>query len=119
MNEMIREYELVSDSGMKLKFLNYAGAVTSLKVLKSNTEHEVIVGPGKPENFLLDKSSFGALVGRFANRIKDGQFRLDGNDYQLEKTIKGITCTVDLRVYINLIWTLKFFHQAMHDFLMF
>lgn len=81
----LKEFELQSPSGLKLRFLNYAGAVTSLKV----EDNEVIKGLGSIDNHLLDQASFGALVGRYANRIKEGKFTLDGQIFQLEQNNKG------------------------------
>lgn len=74
---------------MKLKFLNYAGAVTSLSVPTKNGPKDAVVSLGEKENYLKDTASFGALVGRFANRIKDGKFELDGEIHQVDTNDRG------------------------------
>ncbi len=65
---------------------NYGGALTSLKVPDRNgLLEEVVLGFDKLEDYVNQSSYLGVLVGRYANRIADGRFSLDGKSYDLKK----------------------------------
>ena len=64
--------------------MTYGGVITSLKVPdRSGQPGEVVLGHSGVEQYLRNPSYFGAIVGRYANRIANGRFVLDGNEYQL------------------------------------
>jgi len=81
----IRAYTLENDNGLRATFLNYGGILVELEVPdKIGMPTDVTLGLDAIEDY-VDKNDpyFGALVGRFANRIAHGTFTLDGKAYQL------------------------------------
>jgi len=85
-NKQIHLYTLKNKDGAMASITNFGGRVVSLMV-KGNTGQlvDVVLGhdslkayQGKKENF------FGALIGRYGNRIAKGKFTLEGKTYQLE-----------------------------------
>ena len=79
-------YILKNHKGMEAVITNYGGRLVSLIVPDKNgrptdviTGHDSIQGYQKPND-----NSFGALIGRYGNRIAKGKFSLDGNNYQLD-----------------------------------
>jgi aldose 1-epimerase len=77
-------YTLTNKSGVKVKIINYGAAVVSLSVPdKSGKFSDVVLGYDSIEGYENDKSYFGAIVGRYGNRIAKGRFKLDGTEYQL------------------------------------
>jgi aldose 1-epimerase (EC 5.1.3.3) len=75
---------------MTIKVTNFAASLTSVSVpdKKGNFE-QVVLGFDSLESYLGKHPKFGATVGRFANRIKHGEFCLDNQIFQLEKNSKG------------------------------
>lgn len=76
--------KLVNSRNTELVILNFGATIFSLKINGIN----VIVGPAKPETYLSDiyhtrGKFFGASVGRYAGRISQGGFELDGLKYPL------------------------------------
>lgn len=81
--------ELRNDKGTYVKIFNYGTIINKFIVKNSKGEEQDIVlgfdtfedylGP----DYLANYPYFGAIIGRYANRIKDGKFSLDGTDYQL------------------------------------
>ncbi len=80
----VEMYTLVNASGMEVCFLNLGGIVVAVKVHdRAGALADVSPGYDSLEAYLEDDSYFGALIGRYANRIAGGRFELDGTTYQL------------------------------------
>ena len=78
------EYTLTNANGMKAKIINYGATVVSLEVPDRNGKFsDVVLGYNNIEGYVADKSYFGAIIGRYGNRIGKGKFKLDGKEYQL------------------------------------
>ena len=79
-------FTLVNSSGMEVQITNYGGIIKSIKVADKNGEFgNVVLGFENLEGYTGWHPYFGALVGRYANRIANGQFTLDGETYTLAK----------------------------------
>ena len=82
----VEVYTLASRGGARLRAMTYGGTVLSLHVSDAEGRlADVVLGYDAPADYLDDPSCFGALVGRFANRIRAGRFRLDGRTVQLDR----------------------------------
>lgn len=72
-------YTLRNSSGMEATIMTYGGIVTSLKVPdKDGKFGDVVLGYDNLGGYLTNSPYFGAIVGRYGNRIANGQFILDG-----------------------------------------
>lgn len=77
-------YTLRNSHGMEARIMTYGGIVESLKVPdKSGNFGDVVLGYGTIDGYLTNSPFFGALIGRYANRIALGKFTLDGQEYTL------------------------------------
>src|SRR3989339_1839380 len=77
-------YTLTNKNGMKVKIINYGATVVSLTAPDRNGKFEdVVLGYDNIEGYEADQSYFGAIVGRYGNRIGKGKFKLGGKEYQL------------------------------------
>ena len=75
-------YTLSNGSGVEASITNYGGIVTSLKMPDIHREFaDVVLGFETLEEYRANSLYFGCLVGRYANRIAGGRFRLDGREY--------------------------------------
>ncbi|OYX83663.1 MAG: galactose-1-epimerase [Flavobacteriales bacterium 32-34-25] len=82
--EKIDSYKLKNQKGMEVDIMTYGGIITSLKVPnKAGVSEEVVIGFNNFEQYTKDNPYFGALIGRYGNRIAKGKFTLDGKEYQL------------------------------------
>lgn len=80
----IELFTLTNASGMEVKVTNYGGIITSLKVPDRNGElDDVTLGYDNIDGYLKSSPYFGALIGRYGNRIGKAQFTLDGKTYKL------------------------------------
>ena len=77
-------YTLTNRRGVEAKIITYGGAVVSLKVPDRNGKLEdVVLGYDHLDDYLKGTSYFGALIGRYGNRIGNGRFTLNGIEYKL------------------------------------
>ena len=82
----IEVYTLTNGSGIELHAITYGGIITSLKV-PDRTGHvaDIVLGFDSPAGYLKQPPPpfFGAIIGRYGNRIAKGKFALDGKSYTL------------------------------------
>ena len=77
-------YTLTNRNGVEAKIMTYGGIVVSLKVPdKQGKLSDIVLGYDNLEGYLQDTSYFGALIGRYGNRIAKGRFKLNGTEYKL------------------------------------
>ena len=83
--QAVNLYTLSNSSGMQVSIINYGGRVVSIIVPDRNGKMgDVALGFDNFAGYLGDNPFFGALVGRYANRIGNAKFTLDGKEYKLE-----------------------------------
>lgn len=79
-------YTLTNDTGVEARIMTYGGIVVSLKVPDRHGDlGDVVLGYDTLEGYLRDNPYFGALIGRYGNRIAKGRFTLDGKVYRLAR----------------------------------
>lgn len=77
-------YTLTNANGLEAKITNYGGIVVSLKVLDRNGKlGDVVLGYDNLKGYVENNPYFGAIVGRYGNRIGAAKFSLDGVEYTL------------------------------------
>jgi aldose 1-epimerase len=77
-------YTLRNASGMTARIMTYGGIVQSLLVPDRNGNFgDVVLGYDTLDGYLTNSPYFGALIGRYGNRIAKGHFTLDGVTYTL------------------------------------
>jgi aldose 1-epimerase len=84
-NEKIQEFTLKNNNGMTVNITNFGATITSINVPDKKGHYDnVVLGFKNPEDYKTKgHHHFGGVIGRFANRIKEGKFSLDGKDYTL------------------------------------
>jgi aldose 1-epimerase len=87
------EIYTITSGTTEVRIMTYGARVVSLKVPdKDGKVGDVVLGFNKVEDYEADKSAyFGAVVGRYGNRIAKGKFSLDGHDYQITLNNNGNT----------------------------
>ncbi|MGW0971029.1 aldose epimerase family protein [Streptomyces sp. NPDC002516] len=74
----------LENGGTRLKVLSYGGIVQSLEIPDRHGRYRnVALGFGDLDSYVTSSPYFGALIGRYGNRIGKGRFTLDGTDHQL------------------------------------
>jgi aldose 1-epimerase len=77
-------YTLTNGNGMTVNITNYGGIITKLTAPDKKGEWtDVVLGFDSLQPYLAENPFFGALVGRYGNRIAKGKFTLEGKEYSL------------------------------------
>lgn len=87
------EYTIKAEN-ITAKLIPFGARLTSLLVPdRSGQPQDIVVGYDSPKEYLYDsehnRTFFGAVVGRYANRIMNGTFSIDGNTYHIPENDKG------------------------------
>ena len=86
-------YTLSNNSGSHVKISNYGGIITDIVIPDKNGNHEnIVLGFDKVEDYqspayLSAMPYFGAIIGRYANRINKGNFTIDGEKFQVPQNL--------------------------------
>lgn len=106
--ESIDLYTLTNKNGVEAAITNYGGAVVSLKVPDRNGALEdIVLGYDSVDGYVSNKSYFGALIGRYGNRIGHAQFSLDGKTYTLAKNNGENSLHGGVKGFNKVVWTAK------------
>ena len=85
----VYEVTIRSKAGAEAKILNWGAVLRDLIVPSRSGPQRVVLGLNTLEDYISHSPHFGALAGRFANRIRDGHFEIDGAPYQLDRNFLG------------------------------
>ena len=79
-------YTLTNSHGLEVRAMTYGGIIVSIRVPDKNGKlGDIVLGHDTLDGYLVNPPYFGVIVGRYANRIANATFTLDGVKYTLAK----------------------------------
>ncbi len=107
--DSVYAYTLKNRSGMKVVISNYGGTILELWTTDKNGKTgNVVLGYDSLPGYLQKTNPyFGALIGRYANRIHLGKFTIDNKTYSLALNDHGNTLHGGIRGFDKVIWTVN------------
>ena len=104
--ETISLYTLRNEKGLETTISNYGGRVVTLKVPdRAGKFEDIVLGYDSLAPYTQPNPFFGTLVGRYANRIADGQFTLNGKKYTLAKNNGPNSLHGGIKGFDKMAWT--------------
>lgn len=104
----VTAYTLDSGNGMRLTALDLGGVVRALEVPdRHGRAGNVVLGLARLADHVGAQRNFGALVGRFANRIAGASFVLDGQTWRLDANESGNTLHGGANGFASRFWTVQ------------
>jgi aldose 1-epimerase len=101
-------YTIRNSKGMRCDVTNFGAKIIRLFVADRNGNFEdVVLGFDTLEEIIEKEEYYGAVCGRFANRIKDGKFRIDGNEYKLAINNGTNALHGGIEGFNSLVWDVK------------
>jgi aldose 1-epimerase len=99
-------FTLSNDNGVGVKISNYGGIVVSAMTPDRNGEFgDIVLGFDTLEEYIQQNPYFGCIVGRCANRIAQGKFRLNGVEYKLAQNNGQNHLHGGIRGFDKVVWT--------------
>ena len=93
--ENVELFTFSNAQGLEARIISYGGIAISLRVPdRDGRLDDIALGYDNLDGYLKSTPYFGAIIGRYGNRIAKGRFTLDGKTYQLQPTMRPITSTV-------------------------
>lgn len=103
--EKVTQYTLTNAKGSSVSIITYGGIVTSLKVPDRNGRlADVVLGFKTLSDYEKKSPYFGCLVGRYGNRIANGEFTLDGHTHHLAVNNNGQSLHGGLKGFDKVVW---------------
>ena len=101
-------FTLRNKKGVEAAICNYGGLVISLKVPnRAGRFGDVVLGYDKLADYIKDTPYFGAMIGRYGNRIAKGKFTLDGKEYTLAVNNGPNALHGGLKGFDKVVWEAK------------
>ena len=101
----IDSVDLTSRSGIRVRIITLGARIQSLYTPdRRGKMADIVLGFASPQQYFADGNYFGATVGRFANRIGKGRFKLDGHTYQLSVNDHGNSLHGGTRGFDKRVW---------------
>ncbi len=108
--DAVELYTLTNGKGMEATIMTYGGIVTSLRVPdRTGKLDDVVLGFDTIDGYLGDPPApyFGALIGRYGNRIAKGRFTLSGTEYKLAQNNGVNALHGGLQGFDKVVWKAK------------
>lgn len=100
--EAVDLYLLKNKNNVEIGIINYGAHVVSLKVPdRQGKLADVVLGYDNLAGYEADKSHFGRIIGRYANRIAFGKFTLNGREYTPDRNNGQTICTAEIRPWLR------------------
>ena len=121
----VQVFTLKNKNGMEMRVMDYGATVLSLTAPdKDGNFADVVLGCDTLDGYLKGVPYFGAVVGRYGNRIANGKFTVDGKEYTLPLNDKngGIECSLHggLKGFDKVMWdVVKVGHAEHSEFIVF
>jgi aldose 1-epimerase len=98
-------YTMVNANGMEVHASNYGGIITALLVPDGTGKTtDVVLGLKSFDDYVKNPPYFGAIIGRYGNRIAKGQFKIDDQTYKLPKNDGPNTLHGGVKGFDKVVW---------------
>jgi aldose 1-epimerase len=104
----VKSYTLKNKNGVELKVINYGGIITHLRTPDKNGNFEdIVLGHDSLDGYLKGSPYFGAIVGRYGNRIANGKFKIDGTEYSVAQNNNGQHLHGGVKGFDKVFWDIE------------
>jgi len=103
---VVEKYVMKNQKGMQVSVLTYGGIITSWTASdKNNNYRDIVLGFNTLAEYEASNPYFGAIIGRYGNRIAKGKFHLDGKEYILETNDNANHLHGGMKGFDKVVWS--------------
>lgn len=126
-NDKVFLYTFITENGLEISITNYGAIITAINLLQEDGSIRLAYGFDNLDPYLKSEIYAGAIVGRYANRIAEAKFRINGNLHNISKNdgnnhLHGGTAGFNRKIWdtllfeqVNGICTLKFYLRSLNN----
>ncbi|HYC31581.1 MAG TPA: hypothetical protein VEB59_04785, partial [Gemmatimonadales bacterium] len=108
----VEMYTLTNARGMQVRAITYGAIIQAIRVPdRSGRTADVVLGHDSLQGYLAASPYFGAVVGRYANRIARGRFTLEGRTYRLAVNNGPNHLHGGMKGYDKVVWRTRSFQR--------
>jgi aldose 1-epimerase len=109
----VERITLTNANGMEVQAMTYGGIILSLRVPdRTGVLGDVVLGYDSLAHYLAVNPYFGAIIGRYGNRIARGQFSLNGHTYTLARNNGPNALHGGVKGFDKVVWAAETFQQS-------
>ena len=109
----VESFTLTNGAGIEIRVITYGAILVSIRTPdRDGRVADIVLGFDDLEGYLTRSRYFGAVVGRYGNRIASGRFTLDGRTYQLATNNGPHHLHGGIRGFDKVLWTGEAFERA-------
>jgi aldose 1-epimerase len=98
----------LADGKVEARITNYGGIIVSLRTPDRDGKlDDIVLGYDSLDKYIAKTAYFGAIIGRYANRLAHGSFQLDGKTYSIPKNNGDNTLHGGIRGFDKVVWTAR------------
>jgi aldose 1-epimerase len=103
--KQVELFTLENLNGMVVKITNYGGRIVSILMPDIKGKYaDIVLGYPGIDGYLEDNMYMGCIIGRYANRIREGKFKINDSTYQLTKNEDPNTLHGGTKGFCNVVW---------------
>ena len=104
----VEQYILKNKKGMKIAIITYGGIITSWTAPDKNGMYQdIVLGYNSLDEYIKSTPYFGAIIGRYGNRIANGKFTLEGIEYTLAQNNGPNNLHGGVKGFDKVVWTVR------------
>jgi aldose 1-epimerase len=104
----VEQYILKNKKGIKIAIITYGGIITSWTAPDKNGMYQdIVLGYNSLDEYIKSTPYFGAIIGRYGNRIAKGKFSIDETEYTLAKNDGPNNLHGGVKGFDKVVWTAR------------
>jgi aldose 1-epimerase len=106
--QIVNRFTVVNKNGVTMQVINYGGIITSIKTPdKNGVIEDIVLGYDSLTDYLKNSPYFGALIGRYGNRIANGKFAIDNQVYSVAQNNNGQHLHGGIKGFDKVFWNIE------------
>ncbi|KAJ4439271.1 hypothetical protein ANN_07391 [Periplaneta americana] len=104
--DIVRRFTLTNKNNVQVQVISYGATITSVKCPDSKGRiHDVVLGFDDLEGYIRNQHAyFGSILGRVANRVANGRFRLGSREFELTKNAGDFQLHGGIKGFDQVVW---------------